>query len=97
MTLRRIWLELCWIFGYRAVLKHDPPDSSLVIYGKMGRTVGEHRCAVCHCRYWVVGNPKIKGHFSPVCWRRKCYIEYYSDPTRRANEKRRMLRARRAA
>jgi len=95
MTWRRIWLELCWWLGYRAVLKHDPTDASLVIYGKMGRTVAEKRCAVCHCRYWVVGNPKIKGHFSPVCWKRRCYISYYSDPILRKNEKARMLRARR--
>jgi len=97
MNWRRIVLELKWIFGYRAVLKRPPSDNELVVYGKIGRAIAEKRCAVCHRRYFVVGNPKVKGHFSPVCWRHKCYMEYYSDPTRQANEKRRMLRARRAA
>jgi len=96
MNWRRLILEFKWWFGFRSVLKTEPTDAALVIYGKMGRAVATKRCAVCAGTYWVVGNPKIKGHFSPVCWRRRCYIDYYSNPTRRANEKAKIMRARRA-
>lgn len=79
MNFKRLWLNLKWVFGYRAVFMREPSDRQLVLYAKMGRAVATKYCAVCGGEYWVIGNPKIKGHFSPVCGRRQCYLIYYGD------------------
>lgn len=78
--LKKLLLNLKWTVGYRAVFMKEPSDRQLIVYAKMGRAVAGKHCAVCHGEYWVIGNPKIKGHFSPVCGRRKCYLEYYLHP-----------------
>jgi len=78
MTLEKFILNLKWIFFYRGVLVAAPNAGQMLIFDKMHRVVAMHKCAVCKKQYWVVGNPKVKGHFSPVCGRRQCYIAYYS-------------------
>lgn len=79
MTLqKRIWLNIKWVFGFRAVLPKEPSPAQMMVYVRIGRMVGDHKCPVCHCDYWVIGNPNIKGHVSPVCGKRKCYVTYYS-------------------
>ena len=76
---KKILLTLKWAFGYRAVFMREPSTSAMMVYVHMKRMVAKKTCPVCHCKYWVIGNPKIKGHFSPVCGKRKCYLTYYGD------------------
>ena len=78
MTLKKIWLNLKWTFGFRAVQMKEPSIEQTMVYVRIGRMVGEHKCPVCHCKYWVIGNPSVKGHYSPVCGKRRCYVAYYS-------------------
>lgn len=82
VMLKKVWLNLKWVFGYRAVLMREPSARALVVYAKMGRAVATKHCAVCGDEYWVVGNPKVRGHFSPVCGSRKCYVGYHLHPER---------------
>jgi len=57
----------------------EPSTSAMMVYVHMKRIVAKKTCPVCHCKYWVIGNPKIKGHFSPVCGKLKCYLAYYKE------------------
>lgn len=82
MTLKkRIWLNIRWTFSYKAVFMREPSPAATMMYVRIGRMVGDHKCPVCHCKYWVIGNPKVKGHFSPICGKRKCYLTYYGGET----------------
>lgn len=76
IILRKIFYNLLWVFGYRAIFSKEPSNQSLVLYAKMGRAVATRHCAVCKKEYWVIGNPKVKGHVSLVCSRRACYVAY---------------------
>jgi len=77
--LEKITLNLKWLFFYRGVLVAPPNAGQMLMFDKMHRAVAMHKCAVCKKQYWVVGNPKVKGHFSPVCGRRQCYLTFYGD------------------
>ena len=74
--IKRIWLTFCWIFGYRAVFPKEPSQKALVMYAKMKRAVATKHCVVCKREYWVIGNPKVRGHFSLTCGRRECYLQF---------------------
>ena len=76
---KRLWLNFKWVFGYRGVLIAPPTIEQRLMYDKLRRAVAVKDCAVCKQEYWVIGNPKIKGHFSPVCGRRECYLTYYGE------------------
>ena len=79
MTIKSLLLNIRWTLGYRAVFSKEPSDQALVLYAKMGRAVATRHCAVCRKEYWVIGNPKVKGHVSLTCSRRDCYVKFHTD------------------
>ena len=92
VLIKKLWLNICWLLGYRAVFSKEPSHKSLIMYARMGRAVATKHCKVCKREYWVVGNPKVKGHVSLVCGRRECYMQFHMNkekyaPTIKRNTK----------
>lgn len=85
--MRKLWLNLCWIFGsrHRVYSETEPTwnagDLAMdALARKMsGNRLGwgknnmvKQRCRICGIRFWSLAQ-------LPFCKRRKCYVEWHTN------------------
>jgi len=87
--LLRVWLTLCWAFGFHHKLYQekepkisntDAAMQALAIRFSLGRltwgktALAECRCKVCSRRFWTLTRSSV------VCRRYSCYMKFHLHP-----------------